>query len=111
MRVARVVQALLLVAVLVGCDPGPVLSNSPVLERKTGTVLEKRMHVSHDAWDGTKKFCQLLIELEGGQRISIDGDWTAGAAPYELCELIREGEKVYLVKYQTYGWYLAGAKH
>jgi len=94
---------------LIGC--GPVDANDPILEKAEGVILEKHMTVTHDWVDGTRRYCQLLLELSDKRRIAIKGNKISGAAPYELCQYIREGESVRLVRYRNYGWYLAETKY
>src|SRR3989344_3539812 len=98
-RTAMIFSSLTLFLILMGC--GPVATGDSILERKT---------VTNDFFDGTRKYCQLLLETEDKKRISISGLWTLGAAPYDLCQYMREGEKVQIVRYKEHGWYLADAR-
>lgn len=103
-------EFLLLFLCLLLTSCGPVDNHDLILEESNAVVLEKHMTVTHDGLDGTKKFCQLLLELDDGRKISIDGGWSQGAAPYDLCQYIQEGEIQHLFRYQYWGWYLANAK-
>ena len=82
-----------------------------ILERRDALVLEKQMTVTHDGLDGTKRYCRLLLRLDNGTRLSLEGEHYTGATPYDLCQHIQENDTVHIVRYQEWGWYLANTKY